>query len=127
MRWDSQEAVTRLTPPHPKGYPRTRLIRPQEMAMDEYEADLRRQLADLQQVYRDLAKPIIDRLVRLESLKPAPPIVNLWAQLSEAEKQAINKAIADMQCFGTGVTYVESGGEIQHVPFADWSAPQRGD
>ena len=55
----------------------------------EYENLLKQQLADLQRDYFERAKPIIDRLVELESMKPVPPLVIFTNQIPEHLKQLI--------------------------------------
>ncbi len=82
---------------------------------DAYEDMLRQQLSDLQRSYEKSARPIIDRLVALQNLKPPPPLWIHLSQLSEADKQALEKAVGDLVGFGTGMISVTADG-ITHVP-----------
>lgn len=60
--------------------------------MTEYEQHLREQLVALQREYQERAKPIIDQLVRLESLKPPPPIfIDKDVILSQATIEQIQR------------------------------------
>lgn len=45
------------------------------MKLDDHESMLRRELAKMHQEYSERAKPIIDQLVKIQSLKPIPPMI----------------------------------------------------
>ena len=51
--------------------------------MDELEEELRRRLYELEARYRAEAKPLIDLLVQLESLKPPMPLILSPDQLEQ--------------------------------------------
>jgi hypothetical protein len=49
--------------------------------MDAYEQHIRSQLVQLHREFTVLAKPLIDELARLESLRPSPSLFVTQAQL----------------------------------------------
>jgi hypothetical protein len=49
--------------------------------MDAYEQHIRSQLVQLHREFSVLAKPLIDELARLESLRPSPSLFVTQAQL----------------------------------------------
>jgi len=63
----------------------------------EIEAELKRQLQALQREYQDRAKPIIDMLVNLESLRSRPPVV---FDVSNLSPEAAHRLMEELSKLG---------------------------
>lgn len=76
------------------------------MDIDELESELKRRLADLRAEYHRRAEQIIDELVKLQNLKPRPPIIipkeALNASSLAAARFASNATPEDRERFLSG-------------------------